>query len=416
LRVLEYFRILLKYRLEHLIPNQILKNLGLFRSVFKITPVTGPLPFRIRKALEEGGPVFIKLGQLMSTRQDVFGPSIINELKLLQDNVSPVDYKQIKPLIESIPLEFKQIDNDPAAVGSVAQVYFATLHDGTEVAIKIIKPNIDHIIDEDFKFLKKSSELLNLIKSLRKVKLPVIINELHQSIKKELDLNVEKNNIERFTRQMQKFDFIKIPKVFYSSKNVLILERMYGTPIDQKQDLINKNIDIVKMLNQGLEAFIVQSFYYGFYHADPHPGNVWIDDSGKRIYLDFGIMGEINKQDRETILRLLVMIYNKKYSSIKDLIKSSGWTDSNLEGIETDLEKMILTLNVKSAKELDIAGILSKLLDVLNVYDVNIPAHMILFIKTLVAVDGFSKSLAPSNDVIKSLIPIIVKHFSKFSR
>jgi len=414
LRLLYYGKIIIKYKLEHLFPKQVLSGLGLLRGLFNIEPVPGPLPLRIRLALEELGPVFIKFGQLLSTRHDILNPSIINELKKLQDSVQPVDYSSIAPTIKKIPLAL-HVDILPAAVGSVAQVYYAKLNSNKDVVVKVIKPGIDLTIEEDFKFLKHSSKLFKLVRTFRKLKLDKIIDELHTSIKKELDLAVEAQSVERFQKNMQKFDFIKIPKVFYADKNVLVLERMYGVPIDQKQDLLDQNIDIVKMLNQGLEAFVVQAFYYGFYHADPHPGNVWIDENGNRIYLDFGIMGEISKEDRETILRISVMLFNKRYKAVKDLIKNAGWTNSSLDGIELSLENILKDLNVKTAREFNIAKSLSSLVSVLNTYDVDIPTHLVLFIKTLVAVDGFNKLLAPSNDVIKSLIPILVKHFSRFS-
>ncbi len=415
MRLFYYGKVILKYKLEHLFPRQVLSNLGILRGIFKIEPITGPLPLRIRLALEELGPVFIKLGQLLSTRQDILGPSIINELKKLQDPVEPVDYRSVEPIIKKIPLAL-QLDPTPAAVGSVAQVYHAKLNSGDDVVVKILKPNINSIIEQDFKFLKNSSKLFKIVKTFRRLKIDKIIDELHVSIKKELDLTIEAQSIERFRHNMQQFNFIKVPKVYYADKDVLIMERMYGIPIDQKEDLLDQNIDIVNMLNQGLEAFVVQSFYYGFYHADPHPGNVWIDKEGNRIYLDFGIMGEISRQDRETLLRLAVMLFNKRYNAVKELVLNAGWASNSLDGLEIKLETVLKSVNVKAAKDFSLSTTLSNLIDVLNEYEVDIPTHLVLFIKTLVAVDGFAKSLAPSNDVIKSLIPILVKHFSKFSR
>lgn len=415
MRLFYYGKIILKYKLEHLFPKQVLSNLGILRGIFKIEPVSGPLPLRIRLALEELGPVFIKLGQLLSTRQDILGPSIINELKKLQDSVEPVDYRSVESIIKKIPLAIN-LDPLPAAVGSVAQVYYAKLDSNENVVVKILKPGINSTIEQDFKFLKNSSKLFKIIKTLRRLKLDKIVDELHASIKKELDLTIEAQSLDRFKHNMQQFDFIKVPKVYYVDKDVLIMERMYGTPIDQKQDLLDQNIDIVKMLNQGLEAFVVQSFYYGFYHADPHPGNVWIDKDGNRIYLDFGIMGEISKQDRETLLRLAVMLFNKRYNAVKELILNAGWTTDSLDGLENRLQTVLESVDVKSAKDFSLSVTMSSLIDVLNEYEIDIPTHLVLFVKTLVAVDGFAKSLAPSNDVIKSLIPILVKHFSRFSR
>lgn len=416
MRLFHYGKVVLKYKLEHLFPKSILKNLGLLRNVFKLDTISGTLPLRIRLALEELGPVFIKLGQLLSTRQDLLGPSFISELQKLQDSVAPIDYKLIVSKFNKLPLFIVDFDPKPSAVGSVAQVYYAKLTSGEDVVIKVIKPGISEVIDQDFKFLKNLSKLLNLRKTFRKLKLDKIINELHDSIQKELDLTIEASSLERFKRNMEQFDFIKVPKVYYVDQNLLVMERMYGTPIDQKQDLLDQKIDIGKMLNQGLEAFVVQSFYYGFYHADPHPGNVWIDKDGNRIYLDFGIMGEISKQDRETLLRIAFMLFNKRFDAVKDLVIKAGWANDSLDGMETKLEKVLGSVDVKSTKDFNLSATLSYLLDILNEYDVNMPTHLVLFIKTLVSVDGFAKSLAPSNDVVKSLAPIMVKHFSKFSR
>jgi ubiquinone biosynthesis protein len=415
LRLADYGKVILKYKLEHLFTKQILKNIGFIRNFFKIDSVSGPLPYRIRKALEELGPVYIKLGQLLSTRQDLLGPSFINELKLLQDNVDPINYKLFQSKLDAITIKLHDIDTIPAAVGSVAQVYYAKLESGREVVIKIIKPGIDILIEQDFKLLKNFSHLVKLSNKFKKIKLDKIIDELHLSIKQELDLVIESNNIKQFRDNMRQFNFIKIPEVFYADKDVIILERMYGIPIDQKQDLLDQQIDIVKMLNQGLEVFFVQAFYYGFYHADPHPGNVWIDKDGNRIYLDFGIMGKISKQDRETILRLIIMLFSKRYDAVKELIKNAGWADNELDGIELQLEKIFQGVNLKTVKDLNLSRTMSDLLDLLNTYDVNTPTHLVLFIKTLAVVDGFHKTLAPSHDVIKSVIPILTKHFSRFS-
>ena len=415
MRLFQYSKVILKYRLEHLFPNYLLKNISFIRNIFKIETVSGPLPYRIRKALEELGPVYIKIGQLLSTRHDIFGAAFINELKLLQDKVEPIDYKLFQVKLDSIPIKLCNIDTTPAAVGSIAQVYYAKLESGKEVVVKIIKPGIDILIEQDFKFLKNSSHLIKLFKLFRKIKLDIIIDELHLSIKKELDLIIESKSMEKFRSNMQQFDFIKIPEVFYADKDVLILERMYGIPIDQKQDLLDQHINIIKILNQGLEAFIVQAFYYGFYHADPHPGNLWIDKDGNRIYLDFGIMGNIDKKDREVILRLAIMLYNKKYRDVKELVKNSGWANSDLTDIELQLEKIFQNVNLKTVGEFDLAKTMSNLLDVLNMYDINMPTHLVLFIKTLIALDGFNKTLAPSEDVVKSIIPILTKHFSRFS-
>lgn len=416
MRSLEYCKVILKYRLEHLIPKQAFRDLTLVRKIFNIEPVTGPLPFRIRKALEELGPVFIKLGQILSVRQDLFGTTITSELKNLQDNVAPLDFKLFKKQIESIPLEFLNIDSTPLAVGSIAQVYSATLKTGEQVVIKIIKPNIVDTIEKDFQFLKRSSSLLSLYRPFRKIKIPLVIEQLYSTIKSEVNLTNESNNIEKFASQMQQFSFIKTPKVYFRSEDVLVLERMYGTPIDQKEDLINQGIDLKQVLTNGTEAFIVQAFYYGFYHADPHPGNLWIDRDGNRIYLDFGIMGSITKEDRTLLIKLMIALHLKKYSDIKKLIIDAKWAHGNLDDVDKDFEEIFLNFNNKQIKDISLLNNLNKVLEILVKYDVEVPHQFTLLVKTLITLDGFTKSLGADYNLVKSIIPVINKHFLKFSR
>lgn len=426
LRLIDIFYVLIKYDLD----DFFLKNYNhkllyvaklTFKNLFKVKESTGSLGFRIRCALQELGPVFVKFGQILSSRPDIVPRSIINELNHLKDNVVPFDIDTVKEVIQSnlkgsIDDLFKEFDETPVAAGSVAQVHYAKLYNGDEVAVKILRPGIGSIINQDLSLFKKFFNLILFYRpELKKINFKKVIEELERSINLELDFEVESENIIKFSSNMSHLSYIKVPKVYKSltSKNVLTMERMYGFPIDKINELKKYNVDINKVAQQGLEALILQVFRYGFFHADQHSGNLWITPDGSRIYLDFGIMGEISEHDRKNLLKIVFFLYSKKPLKLLESLKDAGWISKiySVDEFVSDINTISEGFVNKQQKDFSLGNIFNNFLNILNKYDSNIPYQFTLLAKTLLVTEGTIRQLAPELNLQKEAIPILVKYF-----
>ena len=276
--------ILLKYRLEEFITfNRKLNFLALFISaIFFFRPHNKNRGTRLRLALERLGPIFVKFGQMLSTRRDLIPLDIADELAKLQDQVPPFPYKDVEKIITTsygMPLDniFKSFDIDPIASASVAQVHFATLHDGKHVAVKILRPNIKRVIDKDIKLLFLIARLLELIWSDGKRLRPrEVVAEFSKHVQCELNLMLDAANCSRLGENFKDKKLLIVPEVYWDfcNEDVMVMERMYGTPISHVETLRKKKIDIKELARNGVEIFFTQVFRDSFFHADMHPGNI----------------------------------------------------------------------------------------------------------------------------------------------
>ena len=426
LRISDIIGVVIKYRLDEYLFRGAKTRLLLFagqsiRSVFAHKPIDGSVGYRIRKALEELGPVYVKFGQMLSARSDIVPPSIVKELELLRESVKPFDsYTAVKILEDDLGLSLNEIfidfDLTPIAAGSVAQVHYAKLTTGEQVAVKILRPNIETQIKKDITLFRQVVSLIEIYKpDIKKLKISKIIDELSQSILAELDLRKEAASITRFSKNMQEFTYVHVPRIYHqwSGKNTLTMERMQGTPINHVDDLRAQGVDIDKLVSQGLESLMVQIFRDGFFHADQHPGNLWIKPDGTRIYLDFGIMGELSTQDRTTLLKILFALYTNNTKKIISLITEAGWltlTTPSLE-IENALQKVSQTIANRQQQDFSLGKVVTDLFRSLESFDVAVPYQFTLLAKTILVVEGVSKQIAPNLNVQKLAEPVLLKHF-----
>lgn len=273
--------------------------------------ISAPRGVRLRMALEELGPIFVKFGQVLSTRRDLMPPDIANELAALQDRVPPFDsdlaIAQITLALGAHPNElFASFDRVPVASASIAQVHFAVLRDGKEVAVKVQRPGMKKAVDEDVALMVVAANLVErLWPESRRLKPREVVGEFDKYLHDELDLMREASNASQLRRNFSNSTLLMVPEMYwdYCSSTVIVMERMHGIPVSQTERLVAAGIDMKKLSSDGVEIFFTQVFRDGFFHADMHPGNILVsiapESFGRYIALDFGIMGTLNDYDKE---------------------------------------------------------------------------------------------------------------------
>ena len=427
LRIIDLVKIVAKYRLdEYLSKHDRTKFLNVggnfVRQFLFGKPVEGPLGYRLRKALEELGPVFVKLGQIISTRQDLLPPDVANELVKLRDNVKPFDNdiaisiveQELKGKVDDI---FAYFSPTPVASASISQVHLAVLPNGDEVAVKILRPGIKSIIRIDLQLLKDLISTMNLFKSsLKDFNFLGVVEELEVSIKQELNFLLEAENAEKFRENLKDYHGVYIPKIYkeLSTRNVLVMERMYGTPIDHISELTAKGVNLKQVAKQGIELLLLQVFRDRFFHADPHSGNVWIMDDGSRVYLDFGIMGVLTKEDRDTIIKLMAALSKQDYQQFVKVQIDAEWFPADVDKNALSAAFHNLGNVIASHSRNSVMIPLRRLLNLGEKFGVKTPVQFTLLIKTLIAAEGIAKTIDPTIDLKEEIKPIILKNFTKW--
>lgn len=317
LRLLRIFAMVWAYGLDDfLLPLRWRFSRRLGRGV-----VTAPRGERLRLALESLGPIFVKFGQLLSTRRDLIPTDIADQLALLQDRVAPFPSDEAVDVLERAykrPLDevFASFERKPVASASVAQVHFAVLPDGREVAVKILRPGIASIIASDVALMHVIAALVERIYSDgKRLKPRQVVAEFEKSIAQELDLMFEAANASQLRRNFEKSRLLRIPEIYWDwcERNIIVMQRMSGTPISQVATLREKGIDIPRLAREGVEIFFTQVFRDGFFHADMHPGNIMVADDGTYIALDFGIVGTLSDVDKNYLARNFLAFFRRDY-------------------------------------------------------------------------------------------------------
>ena len=382
-------------------------------------------PERVRMALEELGPTFVKLGQILSTRADLIPFEYVKELSKLQDTVPSFPYNEVREIIKSETGKspealFHSFHKKPIAAASMGQVHRAIVK-GTreEVAIKVQRPNIQQTIEVDLEIMLHLASLVERHVPEMEVFHPTkIVNEFAGSIEDELDYTVEASHIERFARQFLDDETIYVPKVYrdLSTKRVLVMEFIDGIKASDFVHLKKDGYDLKELANRGADSTLKQICVYGFYHADPHPGNIFILPNNVICFIDFGMMGRISQQEREDFTDFVELLIHKDENKVVDaLLKLTNSTvDPNRSELQRDLMEFIDRYAYLPLKELEIGKMLQSIVEILTKQEMSLKPDLFLMVKALSIAEGLGRSLDPEFEMVNHVEPFIRK--IKFTR
>jgi ubiquinone biosynthesis protein len=373
---------------------------------------------RIRKTIEELGPTFIKLAQILSLRPDLIPIELAKEFEKLQDSVTPVSFSEIKSVIEEEINEnienYFQGEFTLLASASIGQVYKATLKTGEVVAVKVLKPDIEEKIFADINILLRLAKILReklLIYGIDSVR---IVEEFAKSIKKELDFNIEALNLKRFSANFKNNPNIKIPKLYFTSKKLLIMEYIEGIKISDIEELKKNGYDPKEIAKKGFDLICEQIFIHRFFHADPHPGNLMVYE-GKIAFLDFGIMGRLNEEDRKYFIEMIFYVIKNEEEKAAEYILKLSKAPSNIDisSFRKEAADIISTYFYASLKNVELKSLMEDLLRIMNRYKIAFKEDNYLLLKAIVTMEGVGKKLYPEFNAAEEIKPFIIKTYKK---
>jgi len=376
---------------------------------------------RLRLALEELGPIFIKLGQALSTRRDLLPPDIAEELAKLQDRVPPFEGAIAKQLIEQAyekPLEkvFSKFDERPLAAASIAQVHVATLHDGPEVIVKVLRPGMKAVIGRDLEVMHALAALAKRNShEARRLRVDEIVDEYEKTVLDELDLMREAANASQLRRNFEGSPLLHVPAVYWDHcrVNVMVMERILGITISDMTTLRALGTNIPMLAENGVKIFFTQVFRHNFFHADMHPGNIFVlvDDPARPRYaaVDFGIVGTLDLRDMHYLAENFLAVFDRNYRRVAELHVESGWVppSTRVDEMESAIRTVLEPIFNKPLKDISFGTILLRLFDISRRFDMRIQPQLILLQKTLLNVEGLGRDLYPELDIWQTAAPIL---------
>ena len=380
-------------------------------------------PVRLRLVLEELGPTFIKLGQIASTRADLLPEDWVEEFKKLQDMVPPVPFEEVRKAVETslkatIGSKFKSFETTPVASASIAQVHFAELFDGSKVAVKVKRPGIEPVISADLSVMYTVAGLLEkYIPAARRYRPKEVVSEFDRVIKNEQNLSVEGVNINRFYSIFKDDPTIQIPRVYwdYTTQDVLTMERISGTPIDEVEVLKSRGIDIKEVAIRGIGIFFKQVFEHGIFHADLHPGNIFVRDDGVIIYLDFGIVGRLDRDLRKYLASMLYHLVRSDYYRMALVHREMGLigNDVSISEFEEALRDISEPIFGRTLEQINISGLLMELLQTAKRFNMKLQPNLLLLQKSMVIIEGVGRQLYPDVNMWEVAKPLIFKWMAR---
>ncbi len=382
-----------------------------------------PRAQRLRLALEALGPIFVKFGQMLSTRRDLMPTDIADELARLQDQVPPFPSAQAIAILEANygkPLRevFQSFDERPVASASVAQVHFAVLPDGRAAAVKILRPGISAIIEHDIALLKVAADLLEKVwADGRRLKPKLVVNEFEKYLNDELDLTREAANASQLKRNFASSKLLLVPEMYWDfcSNNVIVMERMIGTPVSQVEKLRNEGVNIPKLAADGVEIFYTQVFRDGFFHADMHPGNVQVAADGRYIALDFGIMGTLTDTDKHYLAQNFLAFFQRDYKRVAEVHIESGWApaETRVDELEAAIRAVCEPIFDRPLREISFGKVLLRLFQTSRRFGIEIQPQLVLLQKTLLNIEGLGRQLDPELDLWQTAKPWLERWMSE---
>ncbi len=382
-----------------------------------------PLAIRIRLALEALGPTFVKLGQALSTRSDLFPDEYIDEFAKLQDNVPAFDSAlaiQIiekslkKPLLEV----FKSFDEVPLAAASIAQVHSAVLKNGDEVVVKVVRPNIQKVILRDIQLMEMIAHAVeNYVSGGERLRPVEVVQEYRRTILSELDLTREAANGMQLQRNFEGSTEMYIPHIYmeYVYKDIMVMEKITGVPVDHVDTLKALGVNIPKLAELSVEVFFKQVFVDSFFHADMHPGNIFVDVKDPKnpsyIALDYGIIGTLGEEDKHYLASNFLAFFNRDYRRVAELHVESGWVpaDTSIEELESAIRSICEPIFNKPLSEISFGGFLLSLFQTGRRFKMEVQPQLVLLQKTLFNIEGIGRKLYPELDLWKTAKPFLVK-------
>ena len=378
-----------------------------------------PRGVRIRRALEDLGPIYVKFGQILSTRRDLLPDDIAEELTKLQDSVPPFPGDKAQKLIEQAlggPVEqfFDDFEPTPLASASIAQVHPARLKDGTEVVVKVVRPGIKKTIDRDMQLLMTIARMARRYSAEARRLRPVeVVEEYDKTIHDELDLMREAANCALLRRNFSGSDMLYVPQIFwdYTRSNVMVQERIHGTPVDQIEEHKRNGISMEMLAARGVEIFFTQVFRDNFFHADMHPGNIFVGPKGQYIGVDFGIMGTLTTGDQRYLAENLLAFFHRDYRKVAELHVESGWVpgDTRVDEFEAAIRAVSEPIWEKPISEISFGHFLLRLFQTARRFNMEVQPQLVLLQKTLLNIEGLGRQLYPELDLWSTAKPFMEK-------
>ena len=378
---------------------------------------------RLRLALEALGPIFVKFGQILSTRRDMLPADIADELAKLQDQVPPcspeialaaIQRAYGKPAAEV----FAAFNATAIASASVAQVHFAELHDGRAVAVKILRPGIEQVIRNDVSLLDAGASLIELLWADGKRLRPhEVVAEFAHHLDDELDLMREAANASQLRRNFEGTSLLLVPEIYWDwcTTQVMVMERMHGTPISHIDSLRAQGIDLKKLSREGVEIFFTQVFRHGFFHADMHPGNILVAADGRYIALDFGIVGALTDNDKHYLAQNFLAFFRRDYRRVAETHIESGWApaDTRIDAFETAIRAVCEPIFARPLKDISFGRVLLRLFQTSRRFNIEVQPQLVLLQKTLLNIEGLGRELDPELDLWATAKPFLEKWMSE---
>jgi ubiquinone biosynthesis protein len=387
--------------------------------VLRVRALAEPRAVRLRRALETLGPIFVKFGQVLSTRRDLIPADIADELTKLQDQVPPFDGELAvaeverafgKPITEA----FEKFEVKPVASASVAQVHLAVLPGGTEVAVKILRPGMLPVIGEDLALLDTAAGLVErLFADGRRLRPREVVAEFARHLFEELDLMREAAHASQLRRNFQDSPLLVVPEVYWDwcATSVMTMQRMQGTPVSQVEELRRQGVDIKKLARTGVEIFFTQVFRHGFFHADMHPGNILVTPGGRYVALDFGIMGTLTEVDKQYLAQNFLGFFQRDYARVARAHVEAGWVpaDTRVDEFEGAIRAVCEPFFDRPLGEISFGKALIRLFQTSRRFNVEIQPQLVMLQKTLLNIEGLGRQLDPELDLWATAKPFLEK-------
>ena len=382
---------------------------------------------RIRRALEDLGPIYVKFGQALSTRRDLLSEDIADELAKLQDQVPPFEGAVAQEIIEKafkkpVSEVFKEFSVEPLASASIAQVHCATLHDGTEVVVKVLRPGVEKRVRRDLELMHALASIAHRYwEDGRRLRPKDVVDEYEQVIMDELDLMREAANASQLRKNFENSTDLYVPEVYFElcHRNVMVQERIRGIPVNDMKALREHGVNLKKLSDRGSHIFFTQVFSHNFFHADMHPGNIFVSyenpEDPKYIGVDFGIMGTLALEDQRYLAENLLAFLNADYRRVAELHLESGWVppDTRVDQFESAIRTVCEPIFQRPLSEISFGSLLLRLFQTARRFNMEVQPQLVLLQKTLLNIEGLGRTLDPDLDLWKTAKPFLDRWMSE---